>query len=256
MSGGSSIYSTGVGMILTFDGPGGNVWRPGGGFEGCGHGGALMYANDRVKIKARVKERLLHWLGLAEARHIAAGKLWYLEAHEFAKELSHVYNIPLARVVGVIAALSPSVHWSANRRQAENLCRAHADGDPLESVVVTTYGRQAAKARTFLISNKINLGKRAFKTQAFYHNILYPGGSDCVTVDQHMVAAANFTEFWVSSAHWCYNLFVDVIREIASDHGLQPHQAQAIIWLTYKDLTDSKHPTERVEDEENKELPF
>lgn len=215
-----------------------------------------MYADDYKKIKVRVKERLLHWLGLAEARHIATGKMWYLGAHAFAEELSRAYNIPLPLVAGVIAALSPSVHWSANKRQAEALCRAHADGGPLESVILTTYGRQAAKARAILTNAEIHLGKRAFKTRAFFHNIRYPGSGDWVTIDQHMIAAANFTEFWVSGAAWCYNLFVEVIRDIASDQELEPCQVQAIIWLTYKDLTDSKHPAERVDEREDEELPI
>lgn len=218
-----------------------------------------MNRSDKLKIKQRVKDRLGHWLGLAEVRHIAAGKSWYQEAHNFAQTLSTAYEIPLPQVIGVIAALSPSVHWTANKRQAEALCRAHADGGPLESVVVTTYGRQAVKARKILAAeyfNSLLLGKRAFKTQAFFFNIYHPGTTDHVTIDQHMVAAANFTDFWVNSAHWCYRLFEEAIREIAKEQGLAPDQVQAIIWLTYKELTDSKHPAERAEEKEDEELPI
>lgn len=201
------------------------------------------------KAKHRVKERLLHWLGLAEARHIAAGKLWYREAHGFAVELSRLYDIPLPSVVGVIAALSPSVYWSANKQQAEALCRAYADGGPLSAVVVTTYGKQAAKARKILETGIVSLGKRPYKTSNFYENILCPDSHGAVTVDQHIVTAAGFTEFWVCGAKWCYDLIANALQEIAAQQGLLPCEVQAIIWLTYKDLTDSKSPVERVEEE-------
>ena len=223
------------------------------------------------KAKTRIKERLYHWYGLASADHRAKGRIWYINAYEFALELSGRYNVALEQAVGVIAALSPSVYWEANKRQAEALCRAHCDGEDLMNIVVTTYGRQAQKARDILSILSVGfdsddiramLGKRAFKTQAFFDNIFDPwyGGHEegphpSVTIDQHIVEAAGFTEFWTCSAAWCYLLIKDIIREMALEQNMLPCQMQAIIWIVYKDLTDSRHPGERAADRRIEELP-
>lgn len=198
------------------------------------------------KTLERVKDRLRHWYGLAEVRHIASGKAWYREAHEFAVGLSETYDIPLYKVVGVIAAISPSVYWDQNKRQAEKLCQAYADGGPLEDVVVTTYGRQAVKARQILrdaqhgIHVNEMLGKRAFKTKSFYWNILRYPDSLAVTIDQHIISAAGFENRWVQGSKWCYNLLADAIRELAVELNLKPYELQAIIWITYKEIVDTK----------------
>jgi len=210
----------------------------------------------------RIKTRLEHWLGLANAGQIAKGKTWYTDARAFAMELGYTYCIPFTKVVGVIAALSPAVRWDANKQQAENLCRAFSDGGPLEAVVLTTYGKQAKKAMDILSAQPVDirqkLGERAFKTRAFFDNICHTQFGSEVTVDQHIIAAAGFTDFWVQGARWCYKLIESVIQKIAEEHRMVPCQVQAIIWLTYKDLTDSKNRAERAAERRatDAELPF
>ena len=209
----------------------------------------------------RVRDRLEHWLELATASQRAEGKQWYGQARGFAEEVSRAYDLPIERVIGVIAALSPSVYWAANKLQAEALCRAHADGEDLDAVVLTTYGIQVKKAHDVLETPATAvrgvLGRRAFKTQNFYDNMLYPwADTQAVTIDQHIIDAAGFSDYWVYGARWCYNLLADAIREIAIKHGMLPCQVQAIIWITYKELTDSKHPAERRQAEPEENLPF
>jgi len=193
--------------------------------------------------KDRIKDRLRHVFGLAEPRYIAAGKLWYTEAHEFALAVADATGVPIGRVCGVIAALSPSVRWGDNKRQAEALCQAYAEGEDLLNVVVTTYGRQAVKAREILSPDKYvgwslegALGKRAFKTTAFFHNIRSPRTSRSVTIDQHIVAAAGLIDIWTTGAQWCYDRVSKAIRELAEEKGLRPCQVQAIVWITWKDI--------------------
>ena len=204
----------------------------------------------------RIKDRFEHWHGLADARHIAEGKSWYREAHAFAQEVATTYDVPLYKVCGVIAALSPAVWWDLNKRQAENLVQAYADGGELEAVVVSTYGRQGAKARSILRDGldsydvQALLGKRAFKTVAFYWNILRYPDTLAVTIDQHIIAAADFTEYFTQSARWCYDLLSQAICELAATYGYKPFELQAILWITYKDLTDARSPEEKAN------LPF
>lgn len=216
------------------------------------------------KLQLHVEKRLRAWFDLASAAERAEGRTWYNNVNAFIEEVSVATGLSLPRVAGVVAALSPSVYWAANRRQAEALCRAYADGEDLAAVVLTTYGRQAAKAREILTASRIEdenpqrsgyaiirgiLGKRAFKTGAFFDNILDPDDvAGLVTVDQHIIAAAGMGDFYVQGARWCYNLIANAIRKLAHDHGYLPQQMQAIIWLAYK--------AERAERQQAEELPF
>ena len=84
------------------------------------------------------------------------------------------------------------------------------------------------------------------KTGAFFRCIYYVNDTRSVVVDQHIIAAAGMEDLFVQSARWCYDLIADCIRQIADSVGLLPGQAQAIIWLTWKDLKGE------VEDE----IPF
>lgn len=194
----------------------------------------------------RVKIRLSHWFGLAEARHIWEGKAWYREAHEFAMQLTETYEIPIYRVVGVIAALSPSVRWEANKEQAENLCKAYVGEGSLSKVVLTTYGPQARKAQEILKTGNdfedvtFLLGRRAFKTISFFSNILCYPNSLNVTIDQHIIDAAGYSGQWTQGARGCYDLLTEAITQLAEEANLMPCEYQAIIWVTYKDLTDRK----------------
>jgi len=199
----------------------------------------------------RIENRFRAWYQLATAKQRAEGKAWYREARAFARELSRTYGIPLVQVCGVIAALSPSVAWDVNKRQAEALCRAFSNGGDLADVVVSTYGKQAAKAREIIQLAKTRydeldrrglifeiLGVRAFKTWAFFDNIYRLNGQD-VTIDQHIIMAADFAELWTQSAKWCYDLLARSMRKVAEELKLKPHQLQAIIWLTYKETKES-----------------
>jgi len=206
------------------------------------------------KLKAHVEKHLRAWYDLAGPAQRSAGQCWYAEAHAFVVELAEATGLDVVRVAGVVAALSPSVYWAANKRQAEALCRAYADGTDLLDVVLTTYGRQCRKARAILtvhlsdvdwpvtIRHILGEGKRprAFKTQAFFENILRPKSSNKVTVDQHIVNAAGMGDLFVQSARWCYDLIADVIRSLAVEYGHRPQELQAIIWLTYKDVAKTE----------------
>ncbi len=201
----------------------------------------------------RIENRFRAWYQLATAKQRAEGKSWYREAREFAREIARPYPrsvLTHTKVCGVLAALSPSVAWDINKRQAEALCRAFASDGDIAEVVVSTYGKQAEKAREIVRSNSGGahiresirgiLGARAFKTWAFFDNIYLPE-SQHVTIDQHIIMAADFGGLWVQSAHWCYDLLAEAMRTVARDEDidLKPHQLQAIIWLTYKETKES-----------------
>lgn len=198
------------------------------------------------KLRKMVEARIRHWHGLATACQIARGSVWYTEARAFCTVLATEYDVPYVRVCGVVAALSPAVYWELNKRQAEALIQAHAEGQDLGDVVLSTYGAQAAKARAILTAPDLGpepqetvrrmLGARAFKTWAFFDNLVHAASQD-VTVDRHIVAACDLEGKFTQSAAWCYNLVRDAIRAVADELGCLPYELQAVVWVTYKETT-------------------
>lgn len=185
------------------------------------------------------KKRLNGWINLLTADHIARGRVWYSNAHTFAQELADTYNIPLDRVVGVLACLSVNNRWDVNKRNAEDLCRAFSEGLPLEDVSVTTYPEQKAKALAILRLEAETdipaiIGKRtAAKTKAFYDNILYPKTSFRVTIDRWITRGLGLEgTISVRGNSWpkTCNAIEELFRQAALVTDLRPCELQAAMW--------------------------
>ena len=213
------------------------------------------------------------WLDLASARTWAEGLSWYANANAFATSLSADYGITLPQAAGVIAALSASVRWSVNKVDAENLCRSYAMGRDMFDVTLHTYGKQAEKARMILdadpgvstLNVAMILGRRAWKTQAFFWCILDPTCQHPpvehwrqVCIDRHMISAAGFDSRWTPGAHGCYV----TLAELVIDAQRQGHvfltvaQIQAIVWCTYKDVTKKRGSMDPKDIDDGSDLPI
>lgn len=159
---------------------------------------------------------------------LQTGKDWYVSAHVFAESLALKYSLPLDRVVGIIAALSPSTRWKQNKVDAENIIR---DG---ELATVTTYGRNKQKALDILAGGdpfKIVHGR---KVTPFFINILDPTDKAFVTVDRWILRTFGIIDKKeqkkVFDSDKRYEFIADVIRRKAEDYNLVPCQLQAVIW--------------------------
>ena len=202
--------------------------------------------NTNQKTLDRLAGKIEAWLSLAEPRHVAEGKAWYDNARAFCREVSHKTGVRSVIVAGVVAALSPAVRWENNKRQAEALCQAYVDTGDLYSIILTTYGKQADKARAILelgpdaslATIEGILGRRAFKTVAFFQNIVRSEipHHRAVTIDRHILKALSFEDSWTQGAAGCYLIVEEAFCQVASRHSLGVYQLQAIIWLTYKDF--------------------
>jgi len=202
-----------------------------------------------------IEAALEFWLHRASARQTADGLSWYANARTFARIVSIRYTVPFETVCGVIAALSPAVYWELNKAQAEAMIAGNTD------VVPSTYGKQVYKARRILRGTGVAspyeikkvLGRRAFKTWAFFENIRNPQSSD-VTIDQHMIDAVEFGH-WVQSARWCYDLMVRAVQAVAGKHSLRGYEVQAIVWVTHAEATATRErPLTALE--KTRYLPF
>ena len=170
------------------------------------------------------------------------GRLWYLNAHHQCEYLAIKHSLPLNKVIGMTAALSPRNRWSRNLIDVENLL-SHAgtfgiNSDDIYDVKVATFNGNKIKAINILqdtsdVDMSSHLG--GSKVISFYRCILNPSGQD-VCLDGHSIAVASGTKritgLSLSGKH--YLNLAALYVEAASQVNLTPSELQAITWLVYR----------------------
>lgn len=135
------------------------------------------------------KDHIIAKFLLATACEKQAGAVWYINAKAIAKRIADRFDVPVIRVVGVIAALSPNNKWERNCQDAENLIAAWSAGGATDAanVKVCTYGPNKAKAvlilETAFDHESIVSILSGPKVVEFYHCIL--DICDDVCIDGH-----------------------------------------------------------------------
>lgn len=154
---------------------------------------------------------------------ILSGMFWYEKAHNICKDISANHNIPLWKVVGMLAALSPRNKWHRNLLDVESCIISG------ELASVATFGANKQKALRILELSEFSeiwstLNGR--KITNFFCNILYFKDSGPVTVDIWAARAVSVDD--LRSKH--YSSIALAYREAADSIGILPHELQAIIW--------------------------
>lgn len=156
--------------------------------------------------------------------HYTQGKVWYWEAHNYAKQLSQQFNLSLQVVCGIIAALSPLKEWGLNMRIAKQFIEGKRN-------VHTKL--QVLKAESILEGRDIEKSLGGLKTVNFHFNLLNPPDPNWLTLDRHM--------FWMFKTKPCltpkqYNKLKTETINYATETGWIPSELQATLWLTVKDI--------------------
>jgi len=167
-----------------------------------------------------------------DIKTIVAQKDWYINAHKIADDIATLYGIPVFKVVGVIAALSPRNKWYRNIIDTNNLINAVINNLPLPSIA--TYGRQVKKAIDIINCHNQaeclhHIGK-GLKTLSFYHNIMLD--FDYVTIDIWIARAAGLCKYAPSKVE--YVEIANTIKLIARELNIQPAIVQAGIWVAVR----------------------
>ena len=140
-----------------------------------------------------LSKNILAVLNRASASTVRDGTDWYHNVHGMARRIGRAHSRPIEDVATVIAILSPACTWDQNIKDAETMVRAHANGSPLDSFNVSTYGPNKRKAWRYLGGTLDPIfGKRAIKTSRFASLIERPFGLD-VVLDGHAVNIATDT---------------------------------------------------------------
>lgn len=183
--------------------------------------------------------RLSAILECASEENWEAGTYWYAEAHDVAADIATEYNVSVGTAAGVIAALSPRCPWERNVKYAWQLFET---GD---APVMFTSKRKALRIKNGEAALDVLAGN---KVVAFYHNIMNPSSGRDVCVDSHACDTAVGRKLTdperkqVMERKGGYSAVAEAYRTVADEFGLIPAQAQAIIWLAWRE----SHRWERV----------
>jgi len=142
---------------------------------------------------------------------------WYHDAQEVAEDVAENLDVSLEVGASIVAAFSPRERWATNVAKA----LAFSQGKPVAGLQNNYRMAQAALENGFD-------ALKGQKTNAFARAIA--GDTDAVVIDVWMIRAAGMdASKGVNKSD--YNMLADTVRNIASEHGLTPRTAQALIWI-------------------------
>lgn len=178
---------------------------------------------------------------MANEAELLEGRNWYPRANTIAKSIAEKYNIEFNTVAGVIAALSPNNRWSRNIQDAENLIRAHASGEVMDAVKVSTFGNNKHKAIAILQGNNPDLVLGGNKVRAFYGCIICRND---VCVDGHAYSiwlgervptsqTPSISDKLYDVIAGDYRKATEVINGILGER-LLPSEVQAVTWVVWR----------------------
>jgi hypothetical protein len=184
---------------------------------------------------AHVDNILRVWNGASDSSH-AKGTIWYARARAWCEGLGSRTCVGTNRVAGVLAALSPSVAWEINLRDAKAMVEGRSE---TYAYGYATYGKQVGKALAILEGEDVesSLGPLAHKTRAFYRCIMGPSDYGGVCVDRHGIAVAlgrvaSARESSLSVGK--YRAYEVAYQVAALEVGVLPSVLQAVAWLEWR----------------------
>lgn len=113
------------------------------------------------------------------------GRMWWYRARTWCEERAADYGIPVEKVAGIVAVLSPSCRWERNTVEALQVLDENRDAP------FTTYKRNVKKAFDILYDVKpVGALVKGPKVRAFWQLILAPHRRDVVCIDRHAARVA------------------------------------------------------------------
>lgn len=152
----------------------------------------------------------------ATMQQVEQASVWYFEAQEVAEDVAEILGTSLEVGASIVAAFSPRERWASNVAKAY----AFANGKPVKGL----------SNNLKMANDSLSLGfdaLKGLKTNAFARAIA--GDSDAVVIDVWMMRAANMDTDSPNKSQ--YLTLSDAVRKVASDHGITPRTAQALIWI-------------------------
>lgn len=187
----------------------------------------------------------------ATPEELTEGLNWYSDAHKEIRRIARRTGSTIEQVAGVTAAISPGLRWSRNLFWAEELCVAFNERRA-ETLKVPTYSyANVTKAIRILTGEQPIDGPDGIlsgpKVTAFYRLLRDGGNTTDVTIDGHAVSIAVNHRYGIRTGHSklaklptvtpkTLGILRDAYRAAAHTLGVEPHQAQAVTWVTWRRL--------------------
>lgn len=201
---------------------------------------------QEVKRKLKYTKNIEFVLSQATSTDFVDGEKWYRDARLHCFSLSKKYDVSFRKVCAILAALSPRNRWERNKIDCETIIMECQGLIPYGKYA--TYGAMVEKAKRIYFSKVDSITTmlkllNGQKISAFFLNI-YDCNSDCVTVDS-WIQLISLGEYLAvdkrpSLKKSDYKLVSEVIKEIASTKKVAPPVMQAILWISFKRMTEQK----------------
>jgi hypothetical protein len=147
---------------------------------------------------------------------VEKASVWYRDAEEVAEEVARNLDTTLEVGASVVSAFSPRERWSTNVSKA---------------IAYSLGGRPKGLQNNLTMADRaLEMGfdaLRGLKTNAFARAIA--GDTDAVVIDVWMMRAAGMDRNDPTKTQ--YKMLSDLVRLMASEHGLTPRTTQALIWI-------------------------
>lgn len=180
----------------------------------------------------RLRQNLIRLYAKASPADIAAGLSWYPDAHRIVCDWAEHFELPIACVASIVAAISPQCEWPRNLIIAEDVLRNQPQsvGGALHANV--RKARRIFADRATDITAYFPYGP---KVASFACNLA--GDYSHATIDTHaMQAALNDVQARYTLKLQPYACFAECYERVARKAGLEPAHFQAILWHTWKRL--------------------
>jgi hypothetical protein len=154
---------------------------------------------------------------------VEAASVWYRDAEEVAEEVARNLSTSLEVGASIVAAFSPRERWSTNIAKAISFSLGT---DPKGLTNNLTMAR-----------NALTMGfdaLKGLKTNAFARAIA--GDTDAVVIDVWMMRAAGMDNDSPNVGQ--YRALSAAVQTVASEFGLTPRTAQALIWIVQRGGAD------------------
>ena len=204
------------------------------------------------------------------------GENWYKDIHEHSKHIASDTGVSMNQMAGIIANYSPQTHWGENMTTAAKVVRTKkAVGGKLQKIDdegksrgVMASAKQKTAAQRMLDGEDYDSVLKGHKVRAFAHLIEHGGDRDHtkprVCIDRHALSVAigkrvgdpEFQESGLkgkkryAEVEKTYIDAADKINKrpenIAKGYKIQPHQLQAVTWLTRQRLNSDEENTKET----------
>lgn len=179
----------------------------------------------RMPSEASMAIRLRRVLDSATPMQLQDGHAWYQQAYDTCAGLAVEHGLKHVDAAGIVAALSPRLHWSRNVAAARELM---ATGQ-----VHGVLGESRRKAERILSGEAPATVLSGLKVVSFWHALC--GDLDQVVVDVWAARGAGWPErIRFDGVPVRYGRIASAYRSVAGDYSMKPCVTQATVWCAMR----------------------